>query len=71
MSKRCYKCKKKFGLLGMFCNFCNEEFCIHCRLQEYHECPCLKSKIEKEKINLQKKLEDGKERSKSEHFGIK
>ena len=67
---RCFNCNKKTGIMGIICNYCNENFCYKCRVLEDHNCPCLKDKIHKETQELKVRLELGRERSKSEQFGI-
>lgn len=68
---RCFNCKKKLGVMNFVCNYCNEDCCIGCRIPEKHQCVCLQDRIDKELEQLEKKLNSAKERSKSEHFGVK
>lgn len=67
---RCFNCRKKLGIMGIVCNYCNEEFCISCRGLEDHGCPCLKDKINQDLDKLKEQLDKGRERSKSEQFGV-
>ena len=37
VTKRCFNCNKKIGLLSFDCK-CNEKFCTKCRYPEEHNC---------------------------------
>ena len=70
MAIRCFNCSRRMSILKINCKFCNEDFCIKCRTQEEHRCPCLDDKINYEKKHLESILNKGRERSKSERLGI-
>ena len=70
VSGRCFNCSKRVSILAINCSYCNEDFCIKCRSQEEHRCPCLNDKIRDKKEQLEQLLNKGRERSKSEKFGL-
>lgn len=60
IKKKCLNCKKKIGLLGFECKYCNKEFCSSCRYIIVHNCKGLEN-CKKEKISeLKDKLDSQK-----------
>lgn len=57
MKTRCHHCRKKVGLLGLDCSYCNHKYCSRCIPLEEHECTGLDKCVDIHKKQLKEKLD--------------
>lgn len=57
MKSRCHNCRKKIGLLGLNCSYCNHKYCSGCIQLEQHECSGIEKCVEEHKNKLKERLD--------------
>lgn len=57
MKSKCHCCKKKIGVLGIHCSYCQGTYCTGCIVLEKHNCTGMEKYNEKNKNVLKNILE--------------